>query len=318
MKSFTVTRQDDGQRLNRFLENVVPSLYPSMMYKYLRIKRIKVNNKKAEGSTRLSEGDVVELYISDDFFTGTKSSPDFMKASSKLTFIYQDDNIALIYKPAGILTHDDKSENRDTLINRFLRYLYEHNEYESNTGESFTPALCNRLDRGTSGIVIAAKNSSSLREMNKIIKLRMIKKHYLAIVTSKPPADGIYSAYLIKDEKNNTVSVMQRAVIGAKSIITGLRTISKNNGLYLVEVDLITGRTHQIRAHLRFLGCPILGDGKYGDGRVNRKFGLTRQALACYKVTFELDAEENDFPVLFYLNNRSFEIKSNWFVDEYF
>ena len=318
MRSFSVSDQDDGQRLSRFLEKMVPSLYPSLMHKYLRTKRIKINGKRAESASRLSEGDVVELYINDEFFEKKKKSPGFLSASSKLTVLYQDTNVAVLYKPAGVLSHEDKTDFNDTLINRFLRFLYESGEYDPYSVQSFTPALCNRLDRGTSGIVLAAKTAESLREMNKIIKYRLLEKHYLAIVTSKPPEDGSYTAYLLKNNNNNTVLIFDMPVKKAKIIITDFTTISQKDGLWLIDIKLVTGRTHQIRAHLKHLGCPVLGDGKYGDGHINKQYNINRQALAAYNVEFKLGVYKSEFPVLAYLDEKSFSVDSVWFEESYF
>lgn len=318
MRSFTVTAKDSGQRLNRYLEKLVPALYPSLMHKYLRTKRIKINGKRAEASARLSEGDLVQLYISDDLFFMHKKQPDFMRASSQLTLLFEDQNIAVIYKPAGLLVHDDSSKTADTLINRLLRYLYEKGEYGPSDSESFTPALCNRLDRGTAGIVLAAKSSAALREMNLLLKNRLITKRYLCAVTAKPPDDGTYTAWAVKDSGRNTVSVFDSPGPGAKTMITSVHTVGRKNGLWLLDVGLVTGRTHQIRAHLKHLGCPVLGDGKYGDGRINRRYNISRQALAAYEVTFNIAEHANEFPVLSYLDNTTFSLDNVWFKEEYF
>ena len=285
------------------------------MYRYIRLKRIKVNGKRCEASTRLHENDLVTLYISDEFFLKTKKQPQFMLASKTLTIVYEDANIAILYKPAGVLVHDDSAEFSDTLINRFLRYLYEKGEYDQNDKQSFTPALCNRLDRGTAGIVIAAKKRNALAEMNRIIKDRFVKKNYLCITVEKPPKDGTYTAFLKKDERKMMVHISDKPETGYKKIITSIKTKEQRNGLWLLDIDLITGRTHQIRAHLKHLGCPVLGDGKYGDGQINKKYGLKRQALCCYKVTFNLDG---DFETLSYLQGKSFSIDDVWFKDEFF
>ncbi len=318
MKSFTITKMDDGQRLNRFLEKTVPLLSGSMMYKSLRTKRIKVNGKRAEASTRLSEGDLVELYLSDEMFDKSKKQPDFMRASKQITILYEDNNIILMNKPAGLLVHDDSNTSSDTMINRLLRFLFERGDYVPNSEESFTPALCNRLDRGTEGIVIAAKNPDALREMNRIIKERLIKKHYLAAVVAKPPKNGKYTANLFKDEKHNTVFISTTPVPGSKTIVTAFSTLKEGDGLWLLDVDLITGRTHQIRAHLKHLGCPILGDGKYGDGHINRRYRVTRQALAAYRIRFDLSEHLSEFPTLAYLDKESFKLDSVWFEAEFF
>ena len=315
MKSFEIADKQSGMRLNRFVQSVCPLLPASGMYKYLRLKRIKVNGKRADASYRLACGDTVELYINDEFFTPVKRNYDFMGAKKALTVEYEDQNIAVLYKPAGVLVHSDDNSERDTLINRFLRYLHEKGEYTPERG-GFVPALCNRIDRGTFGLVIAAKNREVLTEMNEIIKRRLAHKSYLCAVTGTPPADGEYTAYLFKDENANRVTVRLTPAEGYKTIITGTRLLKQNNGLSLLDVDLVTGRTHQIRAHLAFLGCPIVGDGKYGDGRVNRGMGLERQALCAYKIRFS--APKEDFPLLCGLDGVQVTLSDVWFVEEYF
>ena len=319
MKSFTVAAADDGQRLSRFIEKCVPGLPASLMYKYLRKKRIKVNGKRCEASQRLAMGDVIEMYLNDELFAQQKKLPDFMKASRALTVVYEDANIAVLYKPAGVLVHDDSGNViRDTLINRFLRYLYEKGEYTPSKEESFTPALCNRLDRGTAGLVLAAKNRQSLKELDYIVKNRLIDKRYLTIAVGKPPKNGIYEAHLEKNEQTNLVRVTAKATAGSKPITTGFTTLATKGELSLIEVELITGRTHQIRAHLAYLGSPILGDGKYGIGTVNRRYHITRQALCAYKVKFNL-ADRPDSP-LAYLDGKEVTLEPSvvWFAEEYF
>ncbi len=318
MKQFTITKQDDGQRLNRFLEKCVPLLTLGMMHKSLRTKRIKINGKRCEAATRLKEGDVVSLYLNDEYFAKTKTdkSRGFKLASKTISFVYQDQNIALISKPAGVLVHEDKNNFGDTLINRFLRYLNDNGEYTEDDGSSFTPALCNRLDRGTFGIVIAAKTPEALKEINDIIKHRKIEKTYYATTYKAPPKNGVYTAYLFKDEKKNEVFISKTQKPGYKLIQTGIKTVAQKDGLFLVEIALITGRTHQIRAHLAYLGCPILGDGKYGNGTINKRYEITRQALCAYKLKFLGNLNKDG--VLNYLVGKEFEISDIWFVEKFF
>ncbi len=316
MKSFSVSPADEGIRLNRFLQTCAPLLPASLMYKYLREKRIKCNGKRCEAATRLQAGDVLELYIGDEFFAAPKKPPDFLRASKNLTVLYEDGNLALLYKPAGLLCHSDEGSFGDTLVDRFLRYLYEKKEYVPVAGVGFTPALCNRLDRGTEGLVLAAKNAAALRELNAMIKNNQIRKKYLCVCTGKAPKDGVYKAYLTKDEQNNKVRVLPRAASGAKEIVTGFRALETRGALTLVEATLVTGRTHQIRSHLAHLGAPILGDLKYGDAGMNKKYGLSRQALAAYSLEFDLP--ESYDGALAYLGGRRTALGSVWFKDKYF
>lgn len=317
MRQFTVTKQEDGMRLNRWLEKTAPRLSGALMYRFLRTKHIKVNGKRAEAGDRLRAGDVVTTFISDDFFVSDRPKYRFLGAASKLTVLYEDEQIALLYKPAGIAVHDEEGGTADTLVNRLLRYLYEKGEFDPEEAGCFVPALCNRLDTGTFGIVIAAKTRAALAEMNAVIKQRLIDKRYLAAVVGRPP-EGRFTAYLEKNEQKNMVTVRERPFGSARQIVTGVRVLKSSGELSLCEIELITGRTHQIRAHLAFLDCPVLGDGKYGRGEINRRYGLRRQALCAYKLTFALGGRAADFPTLAYLDGSVTTVPSVWFAEEYF
>ena len=318
VKSYNISAIDDNQRLSRYLKKVVPLLYPSMMYRYLRLKRIKVNGKKATADTHLKQGDEVRLYIPDDFFSERIPNMSFLEASDELKIVYEDTHIAVINKAEGVLSHTGKQQDNDTLINRFLKYLYEKKEYDPYIESSFTPALCNRLDFGTAGLVIAAKNLAALSEINLMIKNRLIKKKYLAVVTSKPPADGVYTAFHRRNDENNTVLLSDTKTSDAKKISTAIWKIYEENGLFLVQVELITGRKHQIRAHLKHLGCPILGDAVYGETEINRKYMLSHQALVAYAISFELSGHEEDYPTLSFLNNLSVKSDDIEFILQFF
>ncbi len=315
MKAFTISKADNGIRLNRYLERCVPSLSGALMYKYLRLKRIKVNGKRCEASTRLNEGDLVELYLNDELFRAEKKAPDYMQASDLLEIIYEDKNIALINKNAGVVCHSDNGGNRDSLVNRFLRRLTENGEYTPDNSVGFTPALCNRLDQGTSGLVIGAKNAKALREINDIIKNRYIEKKYLAVLCGTIK-NGTYEAFLTKNEKDNKVRVTKGPNSDSKNIITSFVTLKVKNNLSLAEVGLVTGRPHQIRAHAAFLGAPVLGDLKYGNQTLNKKYALTRQLLCAYSLGFDLPDSYDG--VLKYLDKKRFSIDNVPFTKEYF
>ena len=305
MRSFVISELDNNQRLNRFLAKTVPALGGTLMYKYLRQKRIKVNGKKATADTRLLIGDEVILYINDEFFTKQPVREDYMKASKRIDIVYEDDQIVIMSKEAGILSHSDKGNESDTLVNRFLRYLSEKGEYSSDSSSSFTPALCNRLDRNTSGLVIAAKTPTALREMNLAIRQNDVKKYYLAVTVFKPPKDGIYTAYL-RNTNNNLVEVSSSIKEGSKEITTAIRTIYEKNNLYICEIQLISGRKHQIRAHLKHLGCPILGDPAYGDKKKNERLKIFSQVLVSHMISFDFEDNSLYYPTLSHLNKRSF------------
>ena len=317
MKRFEITAADEGVRLNRYLEKNVPGLGLSALHKFLRTKRIKRNGKRCEASDRLNAGDVLELYIPEEFLAQPKKQPAFMRASKKLDILFEDENVAILYKPAGLLAHEDAREFSDTLINRFLRHLYEKGEYLPDSGAAFTPALCNRIDRGTEGIVLAAKNAPAAAALNEIIKLRQIEKKYLCVTVSPPPKDGVYTAYLRKEETDKKAVVKLHDFTGAKEIRTGFQLLDKReDGLCLVQAQLFTGRTHQIRAHLAFFGAPILGDAKYGRPGINRKFGETHQLLCSYSVRFVLENTTQE--LLRYLDGREFKYDKIDFVKRYF
>ncbi|MBQ7990315.1 MAG: RluA family pseudouridine synthase [Oscillospiraceae bacterium] len=308
MRSFTVNANDAGQRLDKFVSKACPMIPQSGMYKAIRTKKIKINRKRCEISTRLCEGDVVDIYLPDDMLV-IPDKDDFTAASSDIDIIYEDENILLVNKPSGLSVHEDDRSGADTLINRLKRYLSDKGEYDADSEHSFAPALCNRIDRNTDGIVIAAKNAESLRLMNEIIKEREIDKRYLCITVGTPPKDSdIITAYLYKDEKTNTVTVSDRSTPANKKIITGYTVIGTNDGLSLADIRLYTGRTHQIRAHMAHIGCPLLGDGKYGDNRINRSRGMRSQALSSYGLTFSFRTGHGR---LSYLDGKSFTISDN-------
>lgn len=315
MKNFTIQKNDSDQRLDKYITKSFPNLPKALMYKYIRLKRIKVNGKRAEISTRLKIGDVVDMYINDEFFEKSETRYDFMSASKNLDIIYEDKNIMLLNKKIGLLSHPDDSEYVDTLITRIKRYLYEKGEFRPDDETSFTPALVNRIDRNTSGIVIAAKTAEALRVLNQKMKDRELHKFYLCVVHGTPKEkSGILEGYLVKDENKNKVFVSRKRSDGAKLIRTKYNVLKSKNGLSLVEVDLLTGRTHQIRAHFASIGHPLLGDGKYGSNALNKKSGLKKQCLCSYKLKFDFTTDAGS---LDYLNGKEFEIKDVWFRTEF-
>lgn len=315
MKSFTIQKNDSGQRLDKYITKSLPDLPKSLMYKYIRMKRIKVNGKRAEISTRLCVGDVVDMYINDEFFTKKETRYDFMGASKSLDIVYEDENVMLLNKKSGLLSHPDDREYIDTLIGRVKRYLFEKGEFNPDTENSFTPALVNRIDRNTAGIVIAAKTAEALRILNQKLKDREIHKYYLCVVHGAPKdKSGVLTGYLVKDEKKNKVTVYKKPVEGGKTIKTKYEVLRSENNLSLVEIELLTGRTHQIRAQFSAIGNPLLGDGKYGTNALNKKSGLKKQCLCSYKLEFDFESDAGE---LEYLNHKCFEIENVWFRDEF-
>ena len=317
MREITIGPNDSGQRTDKFLSKAIPSLPQSLIYKYLRTKRIKCNGKRCESSSRLQTGDKIQLFIADEFFLGADDRRAFLAASGSLNILYEDDNILLLNKPVGLVVHEDNSNSADTLINRVQHYLFNKGEYLPEAENSFAPALCNRIDRNTGGIVIAAKNAEALRIMNEKIKEREIEKYYLCIVHGKPvPTEGTLGGYIFKDAKKNQVYVKHQPEPGAKLSQTKYRVLQSKNGLSLVECELLTGRTHQIRAQMADAGWPLLGDGKYGSERKNKQFGETGgQALYSYRLVFRFTS---DAGVLSYLDGKAFSVDEIDFVEKYF
>ena len=307
MRSYTITAGDSGQRLDRFVSKAVPLLPQALLYKYLRLGRIKVDRKKRDGAYRLAQGDIVELYINDEFFARDGQEDAFLSAGDRLDILYEDENILLANKPVGLVVHVDNDGTVDTLINRILKYLAGKGEYRPGEEAAFTPALCNRIDRNTGGIVLCAKNAPTLRVLGEKIREREVTKLYRCLVFGVPsPAHGTEKAFLRKDPAKNQVEVFDRPVPGGKTIITEYRVLKSKKGASLLEVDLHTGRTHQIRAHMAHLGHPLVGDTKYGTSRQNRDLPFRYQARCAWSLTF-------DFPTpaghLDYLRGRTFRVE---------
>ena len=316
MKEFTIGTNDAGQRLDRFLAKAVPLLPASLAQKYIRLKRIKRNGQRAQRDDRLEAGDVLQLYINDEFFDKPREDNAFLTvAAPRLNIVYEDEHILLVDKRPGLAVHPhDGAEYGRTLIDHIQAYLYQKREWRPREENAFTPALCNRIDRNTGGIVIAAKTAEALRVMNQKIRDRELDKLYLAIVEGVPkPPQGSLKGYLFKDAKQNRVYVSDRPQPGSKTCQTNYRTLASRSGLSLVECRLITGRTHQIRAQFAHAGHPLLGDGKYG--KLNKRFDRSYQALYSYKLTFTFTS---DAGALDYLNGQSFQVRQVDFVEEYF
>ena len=304
-----IGKNDCGQRADKFIGKAVPLLPQALMYKYFRKKRIKLNGGRCEPSAKLAEGDVISLYINDEFIGGTKETD--LSAPAELSVVYEDENIILIDKPAGLVVHDDNEGTADTLVGRLKSYLIEKGEYIPEREQSFAPALCNRLDRNTQGIVIAAKNAESLRVLNSAVKNKDIEKRYLCVCVGRPPKDhDILTAYIFKDSSKNTVIVSGRKTPENRTAVTEYRVLKTNGKLSLLEINLHTGRTHQIRAHLAYIGCPVLGDGKYGINSLNREYKIKVQALCAYKLRFK---DSFGSEGLEYLRGKEFVSGKPWF-----
>ena len=317
MKEFTVGKNDANQRLDRWLSKNLPLLPAPLAQKYIRLKRVKLNGKGAKRDTRLQVGDLLQLYINDEFFEIPTPENAFLKLfKPKLDILYEDEHILLVNKAPGMVVHGDETEHVNTLINHIQAYLYQKKEWNPFREHAFAPALCNRIDRNTGGIVIAAKTAEALRVMNQKIRDRELVKLYLcAIVGQIQPPDGTLKGYLWKDEAKKQVFVKSRPVPGARTAVTKYRTLTSGRGLSLLECDLITGRTHQIRAQFADAGHPLLGDGKYGREREDRKYGRHGQALYSYRLEFRFTTDAGP---LEHLNGRSWQVEDVDFVGEYF
>ena len=319
MHELKIKKNDAGQRLDKFITKTL-DLPMSLLYKSIRLKKIKVNRKRAEAGTVLLEGDTVQCFLADSFFEGREESGSNLFAiKPHLNIVDEDENIILLDKRPGISVHEDEHSESNTLIMHVLAYLAQKGEYKPNEEQSFTPALCNRIDRNTGGIVIAAKTAEALRVMNEKIKLREIDKFYLAAVHGIPErSEATLTGYLLKDEKTNTVMVYDKnPPRNAKNIITKYKVIAKARDTALLEVELLTGRTHQIRAHLAHIGHPLVGDGKYGINKADRERGYKYQALYSYRLRFAFKGEPT---TLEYLNGKEFKInkKDIYFTEEFF
>ncbi|MCM1435457.1 MAG: RluA family pseudouridine synthase [Ruminococcus flavefaciens] len=289
MKNFTINNNDCGQRIDKFILKAMPDMPKSMLYKLIRKKDIKINGKRCEISNRLCEGDIVTVFVKDELSASKKHDMSFLNASGEPDIVYEDENILIADKPIGLDSHSSDSSGGDTLINRIKLYLYNKKEYDPGSENSFAPAICSRLDRNTSGLVISAKNAAALREINSAIKDGAVNKIYRCICTNPPPkAADIIIAFHKKEESGNIVKISDFPADGYKEIKTGYKIIRQKKGLSLIEIRLYTGRTHQIRAHMSHIGSPLLGDGKYGDIQANKRYNSFCQQLCAYSLEFNL------------------------------
>ena len=319
MRTLTIGQNDAGQRLDKFLTKALPRLPKSLLYKSIRIKKIKVNRRRAQPEQILAAGDELQLFLPDDLFDRTgdaDTKSELSRIRGELSILYEDDNLILLDKRPGIAVHEDERGSADTLLTALRAYLFRRGEYDPDKEQSFAPSLCNRIDRNTGGIVIAAKNAAALRDMDERIRRRVMGKYYLAAVHGVPAErEATLSGYLKKDEIKKEVTVYKNdPPAGAKKIVTRYRVLdtSPDGRLSLLEVELLTGRTHQIRAHLAFIGHPLVGEGKYADNRADRARGFSHQALSAYRLVFPSPQGDS----LDYLSEKVFTVPETgvWFL----
>jgi len=300
MKQFIIAENDAAQRLDKFLQKAAPNLPPAVLYKALRTKHIKVNRKRAEGSTRLQTGDVVDCWLPDEFFAQPAWQHDFLCAPAQLHVLYEDEHILLAQKPAGLLSHAGDSDYTDNLLARVQRYLYEKGEYHPEHEHSFAPALVNRIDRNTQGIVIATKTAAALRVLNDKMKQRQLRKFYLCAVHGNlhAPQWQTVTGYMAKDEAKSLVRVYDNPRHGAKECVTKYRALAYHSNHTLLEVELLTGRTHQIRAQMAHLGHALVGDGKYAPRALYQSAPYKQQCLCAWRLAFDFIEEKTELDYL--------------------
>lgn len=289
MQEIKVTKNEAGQRLDKLLAKYLNEAPKSFFYKMMRKKNIVLNGKKATGNEKLEEGDIVKLFLADE--TVQKfSSVKIQRTKTNLSVIYEDQDVVLINKPVGMLSQKAK-ESDVSLVEHLISYLLDAGELSEETLKSFRPSICNRLDRNTSGIVVAGKSLPGLQKMGELFKERTLHKYYRCLVQGVIREDQYLKGWLKKDEKTNKVQILDRPSDPSdQPIETEYHPLWTKEGVTLLEVRLITGKTHQIRAHLASEGHPLIGDYKYGDRKLNdfyqKKYGLKSQLLHAYRLEF--------------------------------
>lgn len=314
LKEFIVSAADDGRKLEKWLMREMPTVGVGMRQKLMRNKCFKLNGRHVKGDARLHTGDVLQIYAGEEcFLKPQREDPFLSKIRPNLRILFEDENILVADKRPGLMAHPDANEKVNTLLTHVQAYLYQKGEYAPG---GFVPALCNRIDRFTGGIELIAKTESAMRVLNQKIRDHEIEKYYYCIVLgSFQRREGMLDNYIVKSPEMKKVSVSNRAVPGGQRAQTKYRVLAFRNGLSLVECQLLTGRTHQIRAQMAHSGHPLLGDNQYGDRRRNEKYGRGFQALYAYRLKF---AFATDAGILNDLNGMEFTVPEVRFISEYF
>lgn len=302
-----MTENEAGQRLDKLLAKFLNQAPKSFLYKMMRKKNIVLNGKKCTGNEKLNQGDSIKLFLSDETiekFSASEHSEVKVKKKEMLPIVYEDEQILLMNKPVGVLSQKAK-ESDVSAVEILIDYLMETGQLTKEQFRTFHPSICNRLDRNTSGILVAGKTLPALQEMNRFFKERTIAKYYRCLVKGNVKKGAYIKGYLVKDEETNKVNVSKTKIGAGVPIETEYQVLAGNKEVSLLEVHLITGKTHQIRAHLASVGHPIIGDYKYGDKQINdgyqKKYGLKSQLLHAYRL--EMPVSEG---VLAYLQGKKF------------
>ncbi len=317
MKEFIITAADDGRKLDKWLQREMPTAGMGVRQKLFRQKCFKLNGKHVKGDAVLKKGDELKIYAPDELFEKPKKEDPFLsKIKPNLSILYEDANIIIADKRPGLMAHPDANEKVNTLLTHVQAYLYQKGEYDSQDKRAFAPALCNRIDRFTGGIVIIAKTENAMHIINQKIRDREIEKYYYCIALGNfNKRYGTMDNYIVKKPDMKKVSVSLRPVEGGQRSMTKYRVLQYKDGLSLVECELLTGRTHQIRAQMAFAGHPLLGDNQYGNRAKNEKYGRSFQALYAYKLKFAFEGEKTELDEL---NGKEFTVPEVRFIQEYF
>lgn len=298
MKEFVIQKNEENQRFDKYLKKLLPNATTSFLYKMMRKKNIVINKKKATGNEKLVAGDVIQLFLSDETFEKFHVNLEDLKKEYNtlkslhlkgLKVVYEDEEMIVADKPYNMLSQ--KASEKDISANEYLLgYMINKGELSFEEFQTFKPSVVNRLDRNTTGLLLFGKTLNALQQLGEGIRERSIEKYYRAVVAGECKEELKLKGYLLKDEKNNKVSYHKEQVEGSDYIETGIKPLVSKNGLTLVEIHLITGKTHQIRLHLSTIGHPILGDMKYGDTKVNKKYydshKVNHQLLHAYRLEF--------------------------------